>query len=349
MTATDPEGSRDPLHPLARRDGQLTFGVLVPHFGAHASPARIIAGSAKAEHLGFDAVWVRDHLLWSPHGHEGTDLTFVEPLEALAAIASVTNRIFLGTAVLIPLRWPLKLAQDLASLSYLANGRVIAGLGTGHRQDELAAAGFNADDRREILAETVEIVRKIWTQQSVTHVGPRFPFEAVEIAPKPTMPIPLWYGGGTRASARVAAQSYDGWMPAGLPIPTLDDRLAHLGEQAALAGRRLPTVSFIPRTSIALDRDVARRGIDIQGLSTGSEGSRFWLPKPGGYNTIDDLRGIAVIGEPNEVVEQILEIAERPVDHFVFDLRGQFDHYEESLELIAERVLPAVRAERARR
>jgi probable F420-dependent oxidoreductase len=333
------------LRPLDRRGGMMTFGVLVPHFGANASRDRIISGSASVERLGFDAVWVRDHLLWTPHGHEGTDLTFVEPLAALAAIAGVTTRIYLGTAVLIPLRWPLKLAQDLAALSYLSGGRVIAGLGTGHKHAELAAAGLDAEYRREILAETVEIIRRIWAEDNVTHPGPRFPFESVSIRPKPVAPLPLWYGGTTRASVRAAVASYDGWMPGGTPIDTLDDRLAYMKEQAAAAGRRIPTIAFVPRVSIARDRGVARRGINVEALSTGSEGSKFWLkPKSGAFQTIEDLRGIIVVGEPDEVVEQILEIAQRQVDHFVFDLRGQFDRYEESLELIAERVLPAVKA-----
>ncbi len=345
MTVAESPSPRDALSPLARHDGSLTFGVLVPHFGVHATRDRIIHGSTQVERLGFDAVWVRDHLLWKPHGHEGTDITFVEPLAALAAISSVTNHVYLGTAVLIPLRWPLKLAQDLAALSYLSHGRVIAGLGSGHNHAELAGAGFNADDRREILAETVEIIRKIWSEQTVTHAGPRFPFDAVAIAPKPVQPIPLWYGGGTRASVRTAVGAYDGWMPAGMPLNTLDDRLAYLRELADLAGRRPPTVAFIPRVGVARDRKLARIGIDVKALSTGSEGSKFWLKPPSGtFDTIEDLRGIAVVGEPEEVAEQILEIAERQVDHFVFDLRGQFDRYEASLELIAERVLPLVRA-----
>ena len=323
----------------------MTFGVLLPHFGANASPHRIVSGSAMVEQLGFDAIWVRDHLLWTPHAHEGTDITFVEPLMALAAIASVTTRIYLGTAVLIPLRWPLKLAQDLAALSYLSGGRVIAGLGTGHKHAELAAAGFDAEFRREILAETVEILRKVWAQDDVTHAGPRFAFEKISIRPKPVRPIPLWYGGTTRASVRTAVASYDGWMPGGTPIDTLDDRLAYMKEQAAAAGRPMPTVAFVPRVSIAKDRNLARRGVDVQALSTGSEGSKWWLkPKSGAFQTIEDLRGIIVVGDPNEVVEQVLEIAERTVDHFVFDLRGQFERYEESLELIAERVLPAVKS-----
>ncbi|MBI3065773.1 MAG: LLM class flavin-dependent oxidoreductase [Deltaproteobacteria bacterium] len=119
----------------------MKFGVLLPHFGKEASPSRLIDGSRMCEELGFESVWVRDHLLWHPHGMEKAGLKFVEPLITLAAIAAVTKKTILGTAVLIPVRWPLKLSQDLASLSYMAGGRVIAGIGLGSTPAELTAAG----------------------------------------------------------------------------------------------------------------------------------------------------------------------------------------------------------------
>jgi probable F420-dependent oxidoreductase len=330
--------------PLKRQGGSLTFGVLVPHFGQYATIDRILRGSQLVERLGFDAAWVRDHLLWRPHSHEAPDVTFVEPLAVLAAIAARTERIYLGTAVLIPLRWPLKLAQDLAALSYLSGGRVIAGLGTGHFHDELAAVGFDADQRKEILEETVEIVRRIWAEDSVSHPGPLFPFDSVRIKPQPSAPIPLWYGGNTRASVRTAVQSYEGWFPGGTPLATLDDRLAYLRERADEAGRQVPVIGILPQVRIDRDGDRVRKGVDVAALAVGSEGSKYWLkPKAGAFETIDDLRGVIVAGSPPQVVEQILELAERPIDHFVFDLRAQFDRYEESLELIAEEVIPAVR------
>ena len=140
------------FRPLDRTENGMTYGVLVPHFGEAATPKRIIEGAVLAEDIGLDAVWVRDHLLWTPHGMEGTDPTFVEPLTALAAIASRTSKVYLGTAVLIPLRWPLKLAQDLASLSYLAGGRVIAltvnNAADGSRLATLGVDGICSDEFR---------------------------------------------------------------------------------------------------------------------------------------------------------------------------------------------------------
>jgi alkanesulfonate monooxygenase SsuD/methylene tetrahydromethanopterin reductase-like flavin-dependent oxidoreductase (luciferase family) len=331
--------------PLDRTAEGMTYGVLVPHFGEHASRERIIDGSRRAEELGFDAVWVRDHLLWKPHGMEGTDRTFIEPLASLNSIGAVTSRIFLGTAVLIPLRWPLKLAQDLAAMSYLHGPRVIAGLGMGSNHAELAAAGFNREQRKLIFTEMARIVRRVWSEDDVTFDGEFFKFENVTLTPKPSQPIPIWYGGTTRASVRTTVANCDAWMPGRIPLATLDDRLELLAELEAESGRHI-TRSVIPLVKVDTDRNRARADLDIAALAGSSEASKTWIQPEGGFQTIEDIRGIAVVGEPDEVVEQIVEIAERGIDHFVFDLRMQFDRYEETLELIAERVLPALKAAR---
>jgi len=331
--------------PLDRTDAGMTYGVLIPHFGAEASPRRIIDGAVLAEDVGFDAVWVRDHLIWTPHGMEGDDPTFVEPLTALAAMASRTSRIFLGTAVLIPVRWPLKVAQDLASLSYLAGGRVIAGLGLGSGEKELAAAGFDRRKRKRIFVETSEIVRRIWQEDHVSYSGEMFSFDDVTIRPKPAADIPLWYGGSTRKSVENAVEYCDGWMPGRIPIETLDDRLQLLDELTAATGAKI-TRSVIPLVKVDKDGGRAREGVDVAALTGSSEASKTWIGPPGGWNTPDDLKGILAVGDPGEVVEQVAAMAARGIDHFVFDLRLQYDRFEEALELIGSEVLPALRAAR---
>lgn len=337
----------DGLGPLDRTERGMTYGVLVPHFGEHATPQRIVDGAVLAEQAGFDAVWVRDHLLWEPHGMEGTKRTFVEPLAVLAAIGARTTRVQLGTAVLIPLRWPLKLAQDLASLSYLAGGRVIAGLGLGSGQRELGAVGFERRDRKRIFVETTEIVREVWQKDGVTYQGSRFAFEDVTIEPKPVAPIPLWYGGTTPISVENAVRYCDGWMPGRIPVDTLQDRLDLLAERTAETGRQV-TRSIIPLVKVDRDRAVARSNIDIDALAGSSEASKTWrAPVSGGFDTIEGLNGIVQAGEPAEVVDQIAAIGAMGIDHFVFDLRLQYDRYEDVLDLIATDVLPALRKESA--
>jgi alkanesulfonate monooxygenase SsuD/methylene tetrahydromethanopterin reductase-like flavin-dependent oxidoreductase (luciferase family) len=332
--------------PLDHSDAGMTYGLLLPHFGREASPDRIIDSAVRAEEIGMDAVWVRDHLLWSPHGMDGTDPTFVEPLTVLAAIASRTSRIFLGTAVLAPLRWPLKLAQDLASLSYLAKGRVVAGLGLGTGQKELGAVGFEHSKRKRIFVETTKILRRVWEDNDVSWDGEMFPFGNVSIHPKPAEPIPLWYGGTTLRSVENAVDFCDGWIPGRIPIDTLDERLRELNERSAQAGAKV-TRAIVPLVKVDRSLESARSNIDVAAVVGSSEASRDWIaPASGGFDTVNDLAGVLVAGDPARCVEEIAELGSRGMDHFVFDLRLQHDHIEEVLELIASDVLPVLRRER---
>jgi probable F420-dependent oxidoreductase len=316
---------------------RMKFGVLLPHFGKEASPSRLVDGSSMCEELGFDSVWVRDHLLWHPHGMEKAGLKFVEPIVTLAAVAAVTKKILLGTAVLIPVRWPLKLAQDLASLSYLAGGRVIAGVGLGSTPAELAAAGLKGEERIEILKETVEILRLIWRENNASYKGKIFSFEDVTIEPKPTEPIPIFYGGGTRASIRRVAEYCDGWIPGRVPMATFDDRLEYLLQ---LTDREI-VLGNIPIVRIDKDRARARADIDVAALAGSSEGTPHWIKPPSGkFETIEDLEGLLVVGNPDDCAAEIEKFRRRGVEHFVFDLRLQYHRYEEALKLIGAELLP---------
>lgn len=331
--------------PLDRAvNGRLSYGLILPHFGEHASARRLLDGAVMAEEAGFDALWVRDHLLWAPHGIDGENRTFVEPLTVLAAIAARTTRIFLGTAVLIPLRWPLKLAQDLASLSYLAGGRVIAGLGLGSGQQELSAVGFQRRHRKRIFVETTEIVQRIWSEADVTHEGELFSFENVTIEPKPAAPIPIWYGGTTDKSVENSVQYCDGWMPGRIPLHVFQQRTAYLQRLCAESGA-VVTRGIIPLVKIGATHEAAISGLDIQALAGSSEGSDLWR-KPGvaaGEETLEDLEGVIAAGTPEEITEQVMRLAALGLDHFVFDFRLQFEEFERCIELAATEVLPRLK------
>lgn len=321
----------------------MDFGVLLPHYGAHCERRRIIDGSKRLEAIGFDAVWVRDHLLWSPHGMEGSDRTFLDAFGTLACVAGATDRIALGTAVLIPIRSALKVAQDFATLSFLADRPVHAGFGMGSNRAELATAGFDVDQRSTVFAETVEICKKVWSEDDVSYSGEVFQCSNVSLSPKPTAPVVTWYGGTTRASVRRAAAYCDGWLPGRLPMATLDDRLSLLEQLGAARGRPLRW-GAIPVVCIDVDRDRAFERVDVPALATSSEGSARWIKPPSGeFRTAADLEGLLVAGNPDDVVTEIRKFEARGIDQFVFDLRLQFDRYEEKVELIAREVLPIFR------
>ena len=319
---------------------RMKFGVLLPHFGKEASPSRLIDGSRMCEELGFESVWVRDHVLWHPHGMEKAGLKFVEPFITLAAIAAVTKKIILGTAVLIPVRWPLKLSQNLASLSYMAGGRVIAGIGLGSTPAEITAAGLNGDQRVDIVRETVEICRHIWKENNASYKGKVFSFEDATIEPKPAAPIPFYYGGSTRASIRRVAEYCDGWIAGRVPMATFDDRLKYL---RSLTDRNI-ALANIPIVCIEKDRAKALAKINVEELAGSSEGSKHWVKPPSGrFATIEDLEGLLIAGNPDDCAKEIEKFRQRGIEHLVLDLRLQYDRYEEILQLISEELLPRYR------
>lgn len=320
--------------------GKIEFGVLLPHFGKEGSRERILEGGRMCEELGFDSIWVRDHLIWNPHSMERAGLRFVEPLMTLAAVAAVTKRIKLGTAVLVPLRWPLKLSQDLASLSYIAGGRVIAGIGLGFNPAELATVGMRMEDRVDIMRETIDICRLVWRDDNVSYQGKVFSVDKVTIEPKPLEPIPFFCGGSTRAAIRRAAQYCDGWLPGRVPMTTFDDRVKYLKQ---LTDRKI-ILGNIPITRIELDRNRARNSINVEALAESSEGASHWIKPPSGkFQTIEDLEGLLIVGNPDDCAAEIDKFRSRGVEQLVFDLRLQYDRFEESLALISKELLPRFR------
>ena len=181
----------------------MKYGLLLPHFGEAAGRDRLLQGARRAEELGFDSLWVRDHLIYEPHGEmERPDRTFYEALTTLTVVGTVTTRIGLGTAALIPFRHPLVLAQTVASMTHLVGPRLILGLGVGAFDHEFAAVGLGSVDRHSLLRAHVESLRRVMTENDVTPAAP-IQFERVTIEPKPLGGVvPLWHCGTSPRSAR---------------------------------------------------------------------------------------------------------------------------------------------------
>ena len=318
----------------------MKFGVLVPHFGRWASRETLVDNAPIIEEMGFDSLWVRDHLVWEPHGMEGNDRTFLEPLLTLAALSSVTTRMMLGTAVLIPLRWPLKLAQNLATLSYLSEGRVMVGMGLGSNEAEFAAAGLDKDRRIPILQDTVAICHRVWTEDNVSFQGEVFEVENFTLRPKPAAPIPFLYGGSTRAAARRAVTLMDGWIPGRIPIDTLKDRLIYLDRLSQEHGKKI-LLGTIPLVIADPDRQRARDSIDVNALGVSSAGARHWVtPASGGFNTVDDLEGLLVVGNRSDCLRSIETFANLGLELVILDVRLRYGQYMQQLEWLADWLLP---------
>lgn len=326
----------------------MRFGLLLPHFGEHADPDKIIAGARRAESLGFDSVWVRDHLVFEPHGEfEKPDATFYEALTVLTAVGAATERITLGTGALIPFRHPLHTAQVAATMTRFFGPRLILGVGSGNFDHEFDAVGLGGVPRPELVQDNIRIMRRIWTGQRVGWDKPPYRFADVTIEPPPVGgPVPLWYCGATPKSARIAAGLCDGWLPGRISLDTLSARVATLRETAAANGRSRPYVGVIPTTSVAGTRGEALSRVNVDGLLAWANQSRYWVKPPSGrFSTVADLGGVLVHGTPDDVLGQCTALREVGVDHVVFDFRLSFPLWEEQMELVGTQVLPRMSPE----
>ena len=324
----------------------MRFGLLLPHFGDHASREAILEGAVRAEELGFDSVWVRDHLVFEPHGEfEAPNREFYEPLTVLTAVGAVTERIMLGTATLIPYRHPLTTAFILASMTHLVGPRLIAGWGAGTFDHEFEAVGMGGIFRPELVESNARILARVWNEDDVDYRDDHFAFEGVSLYPKPAGPIPFWYGGATPASARRAAEYCDGWIPGRITMKTIEKRVAAMEALTAENGRPMPTVGVVPPTTIAETEEEAWDGTNVDGLlAWANERGKWWVkPESGRFETAEDLEGSLIAGTPDQVIEQTARFEDVGVDHLVFDLRLSFNRWMESIELLGRHVLPQLR------
>jgi probable F420-dependent oxidoreductase len=165
----------------------------------------------RAEDLGFDSVWVGDSVLARPR---------FEALTTLAAVAARTQRVRLGTAVLLPiLRQPVVLANQVANLDLIANGRLILGIGIGGNNasvaQEFAACGVPIVRRIGMFEETITLMRRLWTEPEVTFEGRYFQVQSVRLGLRPLRQsgVPLWLAGSGDNALRRVLRLGDGWLP----------------------------------------------------------------------------------------------------------------------------------------
>jgi alkanesulfonate monooxygenase SsuD/methylene tetrahydromethanopterin reductase-like flavin-dependent oxidoreductase (luciferase family) len=320
------------------------YGLLLPHFGPNASKDKVIEGAKTAERLGFDSVWVRDHLVFHPHGMEGTDNTFIDPFVVLSAIGTVTSQLQLGFGSLIPHRHPLLLALMINSLEYMVGRRLLLSLGIGNFQVEFDALGMKDWPRDEVAAEQVEILRKSWTHDHFSHDGKFYKNAEIGFKPRVAKPIPIWYAGATPASVRRALAYCDGWFPGRITLDTYKKRVEKLRTDAPAMGKPRLTEGCIPITSIDVDRDTALRKVNVQGLLKNANEQKFWVkPASGSFQTWQDLAGSFMVGSPDDIVKDVEKYLEVGIDHIVFDLRFRFDEWELCMDLLGKEVLPKLR------
>jgi len=324
----------------------MKFGLLLPHFGEHASRELLLEGSRLAEEVGFDSVWVRDHLVFEPHGEmEKPNRTFYDALTTLTAIGAVTERIELGTGSLIPFRHPLVTALMAGTITQLVGPRLILGFGAGTFDHEFEAIGWGDRDRVELVRSNAEILKRVFTENDVEFSDGNFSFRDVSIEPKPVGGrVPFWYCGATPRSARLAVEFCDGWMPGRISLATMAKRVQSMRELAQEQGKVMPTVAVIPPTSIEETREEALGHVNVPGLLAWANKAKFAVRPPSGvFETVEDLEGQLIVGSPQEAVAEIKKFRDLGTEHLVFDFRFKFDRFFDQIKLLGHEVLPHLR------
>ena len=185
----------------------MTVGLALPTYCGRRlerdEAERLRAVAERAEALGFDTLWVAEHLLRAPLIY---DVAFLSPLTVLAHVAARTRRIGLGTAILVlPLRQPVMLAKELATLDALAGGRLVLGVGTGWDAAEFDAAGVPLRERAGRTDECLALLRRLLTESDVTFTGKYYRVRDVTIDPQPARLPEIWVGGGSKIADPAAA------------------------------------------------------------------------------------------------------------------------------------------------
>jgi len=213
----------------------LKIGFSLPHMGGIASADNITKAARFAESEGFDSIWVIDRILWpaepqtpyppSPDGSwPEVYQTVIDPISTLTYVAAITEKITLATGIVDMLyQNPLILANRLAALDNLSKGRLLLGLGNGHSKDEFDAAGVPFEKRGERADEFLQVLNKIWYDDTVEHNGKYYSIPKSVIGPKPyQQKIPIYLAGFTpKALGRIISSNANGWV--GIPQLGIDD------------------------------------------------------------------------------------------------------------------------------
>lgn len=239
----------------------MEVGVIIPNAGPKTSPENIVATARLAAELGYHSLWLTDHVVlpenvdaYYPYRSHGrwdypSNTNWLDPLLSLAWAGAAAPRLKLGTSVLVlPIRNPVLLAKQIASLDYLSGGRVMLGVGVGWMEEEFEIIGERFEDRGSRAAEMVELMRRYWSGESVVFEGKHYRTDAARMYPRPTQgSIPIVWGGHTDAALRRVARLGDGWHPTQISLDQLATGLQKLRTYCERFGRDPGSLSVIAR------------------------------------------------------------------------------------------------------
>jgi coenzyme F420-dependent glucose-6-phosphate dehydrogenase len=316
------------------------------------APRELLELSVLAERLGLDAIALSDH--FQPWRHHGGHAPAALPWLGTAGASTTSARI--GTSVLTPtLRYqPAVIAQAFATLGCLFPGRVWLGVGTGEAMNETPVTGNewpNGKERRRRLAEAVELIRRLWTEERVTFEGEYYRTDRATVYDRPDEPVPIYIAASGPLAAKVAGRAGDGFIcTSGKPRELYADLLANVEEGARAAGREPGTLPRMIEIKVSYDRDrdfaeeacgwwaaLALSGEEKSGVEDPIEMERL-----ADANRDRASTRFIVSDDPDEVVERIRPYVELGFTELIFHAPGA--DQARFLEQFARDVLPRLQA-----
>jgi probable F420-dependent oxidoreductase len=304
----------------------MRIGLALPHYdfsfpdGKPLSWPRLVDAAQRAEALGFDSVWVSDHFFLDLARYGGpAELSgTVEPFTALAALATATERVRLGTLVACaPFRHPAHVAKMATAIDLISGGRFDLGLGAGWYETEFGAFGYelaSTGERFSLLEESIQVVAGLFAEGPFTHEGKRFQIDGAYNHPRPAQPggPPVWVGGkGGDRLLRLVARHASGWNTVWKRTPdSFAERAARLRDMAEAEGRDPRSV----RLSVGLytlvgedEADLVRRFHMLQRSTPGALGGQ----------QLEEYATETLTGTADACLEKLAAFAEAGAEEFI--------------------------------
>jgi probable F420-dependent oxidoreductase len=285
-------------------------------------PENVINFAKKCESMGCRSMWTIDRIAYDN----------LEPLTILAAAAGATQKIRLGTSVLLGnLRHPSHLAKIVATLDFISNGRVTLGLGFGSRESDYKAVELPYEHRGSRAVEQVQLMKRLWTEDNVTHKGKFFNVENLTVGPRPVQKPhpPIWTGGSAETALKRAGTWADGFICGSSAIPDFPTTWEKVSGYAKAAGRDPDKITKAGLTFMAIDDDQAKAVKTVEDYVM-----RY-------YGRLRaDVANTSLVGPPSAIVDRIGAFLSRGLDTLII---GVADPDPRQLDLFGEKVLVKVK------
>jgi len=311
-----------------------TFGIAVRNFTAYPEmpdAQALVEYGVKMEQLGFDSLWVWDHILLGVE----PNFPIIESLTLLTAIAARTKKIKLGTGILVlPMRNPVILAKQLSSMDQLSNGRLLMGMASGWYKREFDAVGVPFEKRGKIMDENLDIMTRFWTEETVSGEFTYYKIPAGVMYPKPVQKPrpPILIGGYVDRVLKRAALSGDGWLTYFYRADSFAKSWAKICNFAKEGGKDPDTLLNASQLPIRIGKSRAA----VEG------GMMEWLGKEWDFASwSDSTKDSAILGTVDECVEQLKAHLAVGVQKLIF---VPYRYEMEQIEIIAREIIPRLKS-----